>query len=255
MKLNINKPLCFFDLETTGIDIVHDRIVEIAMLKLMPNGNQEMKVLRVNPEMPIPPEATQIHGISDDDVRNEPPFRALAKTVMAFMEGCDLAGFNSNRFDLPLLAEELMRAGHELDLKQRKLIDVLTIFHRMEPRTLTAAYRFYCQKELDNAHSAAADTQATFEVLEAQLDRYPELPNDMAALDKLCGSGRTLDLMGRIVLNEAGVPIFNFGKHKGKPVADVLRQEPSYYSWMMNGDFSLYTKKVMTSIYLSLKQK
>lgn len=255
MKLNINKPLCFFDLETTGIDIVHDRIVEIAMLKLMPNGNQEMKVLRVNPEMPIPPEATQIHGISDDDVRNEPPFRALAKTVMAFMEGCDLAGFNSNRFDLPLLAEELMRAGHELDLKQRKLIDVLTIFHRMEPRTLTAAYRFYCQKELDNAHSAAADTQATFEVLEAQLDRYPELPNDMASLDKLCGSGRTLDLMGRIVLNEAGVPIFNFGKHKGKPVADVLRQEPSYYSWMMNGDFSLYTKKVITSIYLSLKQK
>ena len=255
MKLNINKPLCFFDLETTGIDIVHDRIVEIAMLKLMPNGNQEMKVLRVNPEMPIPPEATKIHGIGDDDVRNEPPFRALAKTVMAFMEGCDLAGFNSNRFDLPMLAEELMRAGHELDLKQRKLIDVLTIFHRMEPRTLTAAYRFYCQKDLTDAHSSAADTRATFEVLEAQLDRYPELPNDMAALDELCGAGRALDLMGRIVLNEANVPIFNFGKHKGKPVADVLRQEPSYYSWMMNGDFSLYTKKVMTSIYLSLKHK
>ncbi|MBQ9470145.1 MAG: 3'-5' exonuclease [Bacteroidales bacterium] len=255
MKLNLNKPLLFFDLETTGTDIVHDRIVEIAMLKLMPNGNQEMKVLRVNPEMPIPPEATKVHGITNDDVRNEPPFKALARGIADFMAGCDLAGFNSNRFDLPLLAEELMRAGLELDLKQRKLIDVLTIFHRMEPRTLTAAYRFYCQKELTDAHSAAADTQATFEVLQAQLDHYPELPNDMAALDEFCGSGRTLDLVGRIVLNEAGVPTFNFGKHKGKPVADVLRQEPSYYSWMMNGDFSLYTKKMMTSIYLSLKQK
>lgn len=254
MKLNIKRPLAVIDLETTGIDVSRDRIVEIAVLKVTPDGKEEMKIRRINPEMPIPPEATAVHGISDDDVKDQPTFKAVAKSLAAFIEGCDLAGFNSNRFDFPLLAEEFLRAGVDIDLKKRRFIDVQTIFHKMEKRTLAAAYKFYLDKDLDNAHSAEADTFATYQILCAQLDRYPELQNDVDFLSEFSAFTRNVDFVGRIVLNDRGEEVFNFGKHKGKSVAEVFRREPSYYSWIMNGDFPLYTKKVVTAIYLKLKQ-
>jgi len=255
MKLNIRNPLIFVDLETTGLDIIKDRIVEIAVLKINVDGKEELKVRRVNPEMPIPAEATAIHGITNEDVKNEPTFKEIAKSLVGYIEGCDFAGFNSNKFDFPLLAEEFLRAEIDFDLKKRKFIDVQTIFHKMEKRTLSAAFKFYCEKELENAHNAGADSFATYEVLKAQLDRYSDLKNDVDYLSEFSAQTRNVDFIGRIILDEKDAEVFNFGKHKGKSVVEVLEKEPSYYSWMMNGDFPLYTKKVLTNIYLKMKQK
>ncbi len=255
MELNIKNPLIFIDLETTGLDVVNDRIVEISAYKVLPNGEKEIKTRRVNPTIPIPAEASAIHGITDEDVKDEPTFKMLAKSLAAFMEGCDLAGFNSNKFDFPLLTEEFLRAGVDFDYRKRKFIDVQTIFHKMERRTLEAAYKFYCDKDLEGAHSAEADTLATYEVLKAQLDRYPDLKNDVAYLSEFSTQTQNVDFLGRIIYDEKGVEVFNFGKHKGKSVEEVFGKEPSYYSWMMNGDFPLYTKKVLTNIYLRLKDR
>jgi len=255
MELNVKNPLIFFDLETTGIDMVNDRIVEICILKVYPDGSTEVKTRRVNPTIPIPAQATAIHGISNEDVKDCPTFKEVAKSLSQIMEGCDFAGYNSNKFDLPLLAEEFIRAGVDFDLKKRKFIDVQTIFHKMEQRTLAAAYKFYCNKDLENAHSAEADTVATYEVLKAQLDRYPELKNDVDSLSEFSAKTRNVDFAGRIVLNDKDVEVFNFGKHRGKPVVEVLKAEPGYYAWMMNGDFPLYTKNVLTRIKLSMMSK
>lgn len=254
MQLNLKNPLVFIDLETTGIDIVNDRIIEIAVLKLFPDGREEIKVRRINPGIPISAEATAVHGITNEDVKDEPSFKEVAKSLANLVEGCDFAGFNSNKFDFPLLAEEFLRADVDLDFKKRKFIDVQTIFHKMEKRTLEAAYKFYCEKNLDNAHSAEADTLATFEVLKAQLDRYPELINDVDSLAEFSSHTKNADFAGRIVLDENDVEVFNFGKYKGKSVVEVFNKEPSYYSWMMNGDFPLYTKKVITNLYMKAKQ-
>jgi len=250
MKLNLRNPLIFFDLETTGINIANDRIVELSFLKIDVNGNESSKTMLINPEMPIPPKTTAIHGISDDDVKDAPTFNEVAKSLAKEFEGCDLAGYNSTKFDIPLLAEEFLRAGVDIDLKKRKFIDVQIIFMKMEPRTLSAAYKFYCDKQHDGAHGAEADTRATYEVLQAQLDRYSNLQNDMGKLAEFSSHNRNADFAGRIVFNEDDVEVFNFGKYKGKPVADVLQKDPGYYGWMMNGDFPLYTKKVLTSIKL-----
>ncbi|HNZ72956.1 MAG TPA: exonuclease domain-containing protein [Prolixibacteraceae bacterium] len=255
MNLQLRNPLIFLDLETTGINIASDRIVEIALLKINPDGNEDEKLMRINPEMPIPEQSSRIHGIYDEDVKNCPTFREVAKTLANFMEGCDLAGFNSNRFDIPLLAEEFLRAGVDIDMKKRKFIDVQAIFHKMEKRTLEAAYKFYCQKDLTDAHSAEADTLATYEVLKAQLDMYPDLENDVEWLASFSSHTRNVDFAGRIVLDEKDVEVFNFGKYKGRSVAEIFEKEPSYYAWMMNGDFPLYTKKVLTNIYLKLRNK
>lgn len=248
MKLKLKRPIVFFDLETTGVDTAHDRIVEISMIKVMPDGEEITKTRKLNPEMHIPAEATAIHGITDDDVKDCPTFAQVARSLEQFIRGCDFGGFNSNRFDLPVLVEEFMRAGVDVDFKKRRFIDVQNIFHRKEQRTLVAAYRFYCGKELEEAHSAAADTAATYEVLQAQLDRYPDLENDVDALAEYSARGETVDYAGRIVYNERGEEVFGFGKHKGRPVCEVFETEPSYYSWMMNGDFPLYTKKVITEL-------
>lgn len=251
MKLNLKNPLVFFDLETTGINISKDRIVEVSFLKVYPNGKEEIRTYRINPEMHIPEESTAIHGITDEDVKDCPTFKQLAKTLADYLEGCDMAGFNSSRFDVPMLAEEFLRAGVDFDMNKRKFVDVQIIFHRKEQRTLEAAYRFYCDKELDNAHSAEADAVATYEVLKSQLERYPDLVNDINALSKEFSSfNNNVDFAGRIVLNEKGVEVFNFGKHKGKAVAEVFEKEPSYYAWMMKGDFPLNTKQVITKIRL-----
>lgn len=250
MQLNLKNPLVFFDLETTGIDIVKDRIIEISYVKVFPNGKEESKTMRINPGMPIPPASTVIHGITDDDVKDCPLFKNVAKQLAAQIEGCDLAGYNSNRFDIPLLAEEFLRAGVDIDLTRRKFIDVQTIFYKMEQRTLAAAYKFYCQKSLENAHTAAADTMATYEVLKAQLDRYPELKNDVVFLSEFSSFTNNVDFAGRMVYNEKNQEVFNFGKYKGRLVEEVLKQEPAYYSWMMNGDFPLNTKQKLTEIKL-----
>lgn len=250
MQLNLRNPLVFFDLETTGINIVKDRIVEISYVKVHPNGKEETKTRRVNPEMPIPPESTAIHGITDDDVKDCPTFKEIAKSLAAQIEGCDLAGYNSNRFDIPLLAEEFLRAGVDIDLNRRKFIDVQTIFHKMEQRTLAAAYKFYCDKSLENAHTAEADTLATYEVLKAQLDRYPDLKNDINYLSQFSSYNNNVDFAGRMVYNDKGEEVINFGKYKGRLVAEVLKNDPGYYSWIMNGDFPLNTKKILTEIKL-----
>jgi len=251
MKLNLKNPLVFFDLETTGINISRDKIVEASFLKVYPNGKEEIRTYRINPEMHIPEESTAIHGITDEDVKDCPTFKQLAKTLADFLEGCDMAGFNSSRFDVPMLAEEFLRAGVEFDISKREFVDVQIIFHKKEQRTLEAAYRFYCDKELDNAHSAEADAVATYEVLKSQLERYPDLVNDINMLSKEFSSfNDNVDFAGRIVLNEKGVEVFNFGKHKGKAVAEVFKKEPSYYAWMMEGDFPLNTKQVITKIRL-----
>ena len=254
MQLNLKNPIVFFDLETTGVDTSRDRIVEISTVKVFPNGDKEVKTRRLNPEMHIPEEATAVHGITDEDLANEPPFRAIAKSLAAYLEGCDFGGFNSNKFDVPVLMEEFLRAGVNVDFKNRKFIDVQNIFHKMEQRTLEAAYRFYCDKTLENAHSAEADTMATYEVLMAQLDRYPELQNDVSYLADFSARGQSADYAGRILYDDKGVEVFGFGKYKGRSVAEVFREEPSYYSWMMNGDFPLYTKKVITEIRLRDKK-
>lgn len=249
MQLNLKNPLVFFDLETTGTNITTDRIVEISYLKVMPNGEEVSKTYRVNPEMHIPEQASQVHGIYDNDVADCPTFKELAKVLAREFEGCDLAGYNSNRFDIPLLAEEFERVGVNIDLSKRKFVDVQVIFHKMEQRTLSAAYKFYCKKDLENAHSADADTRATYEVLKAQLDRYPQLQNDVAVLSEMTYN-RNVDFAGRIVYNDQDEEVFNFGKYKGMRVVDVLHRDPGYYSWIMNGDFALNTKRVLTNIRL-----
>lgn len=258
MELKLRRPIVFLDLETTGVNPAKDRIVEVSLVKVQPDGSEEVKTRRINPGMPIPPESTQVHGITDDDVKDEPRFEQIAKSLAAYIEGCDLAGYNSNKFDIPVLAEEFLRAGVDVDLKKRKFVDVQTIFHRMEQRTLVAAYRFYCDRELEGAHSAEADTLATYEVLKAQLDRYPDLENDVEFLARFTEQNRCADYAGRILYDKDDVEVFGFGKYKGRPVAEVFREEPGYYSWMMNGDFPMYTKKVITEIRLrdaALKRK
>lgn len=250
MQLNLTKPICFFDLETTGVNIATDRIVEIAILKVYPNGNKESHTWRVNPEMPIPPETTAIHGISDADVADEPTFKELSAKVENLIKGSDLAGFNSNRFDIPLLAEEMLRAGKDFKMKNVSAVDVQTIFHKKEKRTLAAAYKFYCDKDLEDAHSAEADTLATFEVLQAQLERYPDLENDIKWLDKYSSHKSFADFAGFILFNKEGKEVFSFGKHKGKLVEEVLESEPGYFGWMQNANFPLYTKKVLTEVKL-----
>ena len=253
MKLNLKRPIVFFDLETTGVDTAKDRIVEVSMIKIMPDGEEIVRTRRINPQMHIPEQATAIHGITDEDVKDCPTFALVAKSMAQFIDGCDFGGFNSNRFDLPMLVEEFLRAGVDVDFRRRRFVDVQNIFHKMEQRTLVAAYKFYCDKNLEEAHSAEADTRATYEVLMAQLDRYPELQNDVAALADFSERGQTADFAGRIGYNDKQEEVFNFGKYKGRRVEDVFREEPSYYAWMMNGDFPLYTKKVITEIYLRLK--
>lgn len=255
MELNIKNPIVFFDLETTGLNIATDRIIEISYLKVWPNGKEESKTYRVNPQMPIPEASTMVHGITDSDVADCPTFKEVAKTIATDIKGCDLAGYNSSRFDIPLLVEEMLRAEVEFDISRRKQIDVQAIFHKMEQRTLSAAYKFYCNKELDNAHSAEADTRATYEVLKSQLDRYSDLPNDMAALSEFTTYNNNIDLAGRIINDEQGRPTFNFGKHKGKLVFEVFAKDPGFYDWMQKGEFTLNTKKVLTGLYMEYQLK
>lgn len=253
MKLNLERPLIFFDLETTGTNVTQDRIVELSFIKVYPDGHDESKTRRINPEMPIPPASTAVHHITDEDVKDAPTFRQVARSLMDIFEGCDIAGYNSNKFDVPLLIEEFSRAGYNFDVSGRRFVDVQNIFHKMEQRTLVAAYKFYCGKNLEDAHSALADTRATYEVLLGQLDRYPELENDVEKLAEFSRSGRNLDLAARIVLDDKDVPVFNFGKHKGQPVKEVFRKEPSFYSWMMQGDFPKNTKDVVSVLYAETK--
>ena len=257
MKLNLQNPIIFFDLETTGIDVAKDRIVELCYIKIFPNGNEESKSMRINPGIPIPKSASEVHGIYDEDVKDCPMFKDIAADLHKTFEGCDLAGFNSNKFDIPLLCEEFLRLGMDFDVAKRKCVDVQNIYHKLERRTLVAAYKYYCGKDLENAHSALADTRATLEVLEAQLDKYPsDLQNDVKFLAEYSKMNNNVDFAGRIIRNEQGVEVFNFGKHKGKPLSDVLlRLDPSYYAWMMQGDFAQNTKQVLTRIYLTAKQK
>lgn len=250
MELKLHRPICFFDLETTGVDVAKDRIVEIAILKVFPNGNKESKTWLVNPGMPIPAESSEIHGITDERVAQEPLFSELAPMIHNMIKDADLAGFNSDRFDIPLLVEELLRAGVDFDMGNRVSVDVQTIFHKKEQRTLSAAYRFYCDKTLENAHSAQADTDATYEILKAQLDRYDDLENDMKSLSEYTTRKKSVDFAGFIVLDEEQREVFSFGKHKGVLVSDVLEREPGYFGWIQNADFPLYTKKVLTGIKL-----
>lgn len=250
MNLILNKPLAFIDLETTGINVASDRIVEISILKIMPDKSRESKTMRINPTIPIPENSSKIHGIYDADIKDCPTFDKVAHDLANFIGNSDLAGYNSNKFDIPLLAEEFLRADVDFDMKKRKFVDVQVIFHKMEQRTLSAAYQFYCKKDIENAHSAEADVKATVEVLEAQLDKYPELQNNVDYLNDFSSHSKSVDFLGRIVYDDNGVEILNFGKHKGKAVEEVFRIEPSYYNWMMNGDFPLYTKKIITGIKL-----
>ena len=250
MNLNLTKPICFFDLETTGVNITTDRIVEIAILKVHPNGKEESKTWLINPEMVIPKEVIAIHGITNEDVADKPTFKEVAKDVYNMIKDSDLSGFNSNKFDIPLLAEELLRAEVDFDMKNRVAVDVQTIFHKMEQRTLGAAYKFYSEKELVGAHGAEADTRATFEVLKAQIAKYEEIENDTKFLAEFSSRKQFADFAGFIVFNKKGEECFSFGKHKGKLVSDVLEGEPGYFGWLLNADFPLYTKKVLTAIKL-----
>lgn len=250
MELKLNRPICFFDLETTGIDITKDRIVEIAILKVFPNGNKESKTWLVNPQMPIPAHATAVHGITNEQVAGEPPFAELAPLVHNMIKDSDLAGFNSDRFDIPLLAEELLRAGVDFDMKNRVSVDIQTIFHKKEERTLSAAYKFYCNQSLENAHSAEADTMATYEILKSQLDRYPDLENDMKSLSEFTTRKKAIDFAGFIALNDKGQEIFTFGKYKNRLVDEIFDTDSGYFGWIQNADFPLYTKKVLTAIKL-----
>lgn len=268
MLLHLKNPIVFLDLETTGVNIVTDRIVEIALLKINVDGSETEMLQRINPEMPIPEEVSKIHGIYDEDVANEPTFKTVAKKLAKFIEGCDLGGFNSNRFDIPLLAEEFLRADIDIDLKKHKFIDVQAIFHKMEKRTLAAAYKFYCDQDLVDAHSAMADTKATYEVLKAQLDKYEDteyeditgrkstpIVNDVEKLSQFSSYDRNVDFVGRIVYDDDGVEVFNFGKNKGIPVVKVLEEQPGYFGWILNSEFPLYTKKVLTRIKLNMMNK
>ncbi|MDO4763416.1 MAG: exonuclease domain-containing protein [Flavobacteriaceae bacterium] len=253
MNLKLHKPLCIFDLETTGTNISKDRIVEISILKVNPDASRESKTWLVNPEMPIPSEASLVHGISDEDVQNAPTFKEIAPKVMEMLNGADLGGFNSNRFDVPLLAEELLRAGMDFDLRKFKLVDAQVIFHKMEPRNLTAAYQFYCGKDLEGAHSAEADTLATFEVLDAQVGKYEDLPKEIAGLSKISYHNKSADLAGFIAYDDEEQEIFTFGKYKGQRVKEVFQKDIGYFGWIQNADFPLYTKKVLTAIQLRSK--
>lgn len=266
MHLNLHKPLAFFDLETTGINVGSDRIVELSIIKVNIDNSTDTITKRINPTIPIPISSSKIHGIYDKDVAHCQTFKEVAPQLAQFLNNCDLAGFNSNKFDVPILVEEFLRAELDFDLKNRKLIDVQNIFHIMEPRNLSAAYQFYCHKKLENAHSAEADTLATYEIFKAQLERYQHteveddkgskiipVKNDMTLLSELTARSKNADLAGRIVFNDKGEEIFNFGKHKDKRVKEVFEKEPSYYNWMMQGDFPLYTKKIITQIRLSMK--
>lgn len=245
--LQLSRPLIILDLETTGVNLGTDRIVEIALVKITPDHKKVAKRKLINPEMPIPPQATEVHGITDEMVQAAPTFRQAANEIRQFMDQCDLGGYNSNRFDIPLLAEEFLRAGMEFDITTRKLVDVQRIFHTLEQRTLSAAYRFYCNKTLEGAHSAEVDANATWEILLAQIEKYPQLGKDLDSVSKFLGEEQIVDFARRFVL-ENGVEVFNFGKHKGRPVADVLRSEPQYYDWMMKGDFPLHTKQKLTEM-------
>lgn len=251
MKLNLKRPIVFFDLETTGTNITNDRIVEISVVKVMPDGSEIVKTRRINPGCPIPAEATAVHHITDEDVKNEPEFRKVARSLADFFAGCDIAGFNSNRFDIPLLDQEFQRAGVDFDFSKARFVDVQTIFHKKEQRTLVAAYKFYCGKDLgDEAHSAAGDTMATYEVLKAQLDRYEDLPNDIEALSEFSSQNRNVDFMGRLIYDEQRREVINFGKYKGRLAEEVLKSDPGYYSWIMQGDFTKNTKDAFTRIRL-----
>jgi len=250
MKLNLTKPLAFFDLETTGINIATDRIVEISILKVNPDGSETNYTQRVNPIVEIPKEASDIHGITNDMLLNEPTFKQIAQKVSDLIKGCDLAGFNSNRFDIPLLAEEMLRSEIDFDMKNRLAIDVQTIFHKQEQRTLSAGYKFYCAKDLENAHSAEADTLATYEILKAQLDKYDDLENDTKILSEYSTQRKRADFAGFLLFDDEGQEIFSFGKYKGKKVTDILDENPGYYNWIQNADFPLYTKKVLSEIKL-----
>ncbi|MDR2466803.1 MAG: 3'-5' exonuclease [Prevotellaceae bacterium] len=251
MKLNLKRPIIIFDLEATGLNLATDRIVEISTIKVSIDGKEEVESRKINPGMHIPKESSDIHGITDEDVKDAPSFKDIAKRLMLYIEGCDLAGYNLFKFDIPLLAEEFLRAGLNVDLRKRKVVDVQNIFHKMEQRTLSAAYKFYCNKKLENAHNAEADTRATYEVLMSQLDKYGDLKNDVAFLADFSTRTQNLDYAGRIVMQN-NVPVFNFGKHKGRKVKEILAEEPAYYSWIINGDFTLDTKRVLTEIRLSM---
>ena len=253
MNLHLTKPVVFFDLETTGVSPTNDRVVELSYLKVMPDGTEISKTFRVNPGMHIPETATAVHHITDDDVRDCPTFRQIGQEIANVLKGSDIAGFNSNRFDVPMLAEELLRAGIDIDWSTHRFIDVQVIYHKMEQRTLSAAYKFYCGQNLEDAHSADADTRATYEVLKAQLDRYPELKNDMNWLSEYSTQTRNLDFSGHIQLDDQNRPVFGFGKYKGRLVSEILYREPTYYDWMMNSDFPLYTKQVLTKLRLQMR--
>lgn len=250
MNLKLSRPLAFIDIEATGVVIGQDRIVEISILKLMPDSNTISKTWRVNPEIPIPEAITRIHGITDEDIANEPNFKMIAGELCVFIDNADLAGYNSNKFDVPMLVDEFLRAGVPFDMKGRRMIDVQNIFHKMEQRTLAAAYKFYCNAEIMNAHSAEADIKATYEIMMAQLDKYPELKPEVDFLSEFSSYGNFVDFAGRIVYDDQHKEVFNFGKHKGRYVTEIFKIEPSYYDWMMKGDFSLQTKQVITSIRL-----
>lgn len=250
MQLNLKRPLVVFDLETTGINISNDRIVEICTIKVFPDGTEEVKTQRFNPQIPIPKEVTAIHGITNEDVKDEPIFADKARELNEYLKGCDFAGFNSNKFDFPMLVEEFLRAKVDFDPEDRKFIDVQRIFHVMEQRNLVAAYKFYCDKVLEKAHSAEADTSATLEVLKAQVQRYDNLKNDIEFLHSFSGQTNFVDLAGRMIYDAKGREVFNFGKHKGKSVSDVLKAEPAYYEWIMQNDFPLDTKRRLTQIRL-----
>lgn len=247
MNLSLERPLAIFDLETTGTNITSDRIVEIAIIKVQPDGTEENYCKRVNPEMPIPLIVSEIHGIYDRDIQDSPTFKELANEIVAFIGDADLAGYNSNKFDIPVLAEELMRAGSAFDISKRKFVDVQNIFHKMEQRTLSAAYLFYCNKTIENAHNALYDAKATWDVLKAQIERYPDVKNDVNYLSEFSKAGNynLLDFAGRLAIDDKGEAIYNFGKHKGKTIKQVAQIEPGYYGWMLDADFPLYTKQCL----------
>ncbi len=247
IMLKLTRPLAFIDLETTGINLGTDRILEIGMVKILPDGNKSNKRKLINPEMPIPPASTEVHGITNEMVKDAPTFKQAANDIKQFLDNCDLSGYNSNRFDIPLLMEEFLRVEVEFDMKGRKLVDVQKVFHMMEQRTLSAAYKFYCHKNLEGAHSAEVDATATMEILEAQVERYPQMGNTVDSILKFTGEEVIVDFARRFIMDK-GIEVFNFGKHKGRPVVDVLKSEPQYYDWMMRGDFPLHTKQKLTEI-------
>ncbi|MFN8255789.1 MAG: 3'-5' exonuclease [Bacteroidales bacterium] len=250
MKLNLNRPIAFFDLETTGINVTKDRIIDISILKILQDGTEILKTWRINPTIPIPEKVSKIHGIYDKDVVDKPTFAEIGNEINQFIDNSDLAGYNSNKFDVPLLVEEFLRADIDFDIKKRKLIDVQVIFFKKEPRTLGAAYRFYCNKDLENAHTAEADVYATFEVLKAQLEKYDDLKNDINQISKFSSQINSADFAGMVLFNDQNKEIFNFGKFKGETVESIFEKEPGYYNWIMNSDFPLYTKKILTAVKL-----